>query len=255
MIDVRDFTKQYDDLTAVDRLTFRAEPGQVLGLVGPNGAGKTTTLRALCGVVSPTAGHVSVAGFDVTREPVEVKSRLAYVPDDPPLFSDMTVDEHLAFTAAAYGVRNAAVRAEELLDRFQLLSKRAERAGNLSRGMRQKLAVCCAYLHDPEVLLFDEPLTGLDPAGIRLLLDSLRVRAAEGATVIVSSHLLAMIEEICTDVLILDHGRSRFRGSLEELRSRFLDRNEAATLERVFFEATRDEATPAPEVSAVAEVF
>ncbi len=254
MIDVHEFTKVYDRTPAVDQLTFRAEPGTLLGLVGPNGAGKTTTLRSLCGVVAPTNGRISVAGFNVTRDPVEVKRRLAYVPDDPPLFGDMTVDDHLAFAAAAYGVEDAADKAAVLLDEFQLLDKRRERAGNLSRGMRQKLAVCCAYLHDPEVLLFDEPLTGLDPVGIRRLLDSLRRRAAAEATVVVSSHLLAMIEDVCTHVLLLDSGRCRFHGSLEDLRRTFLDEDEAATLERVFFKATGLDETQATTASAAEPV-
>ena len=221
MIIVQDFHKAYDRTVAVSELSFEVAPGQVLGLVGPNGAGKTTTLRAVAGIIPGSRGRLEVAGHDLDLEPLAAKERLGYVPDDPQLFRDLTVEQHMAFIAGAYRVADAAAKTAELLDTFELASKRKTPAGDLSRGMRQKLAICCAYLHDPDAILFDEPLTGLDPHGIRTLKGSIVERAGRGAAIIVSSHLLAMIEDICTSVLILDVGRQRFHGPMEEFKAMF----------------------------------
>ncbi len=251
MIAVEDFHKVYDKTVAVSGISFDVAAGEVLGLVGPNGAGKTTTMKTLCGVIPPTCGRLSVDGFDVERDSVEVKRRLAYVPDDPQLFPDLTIEQHLAFTAAAYDVDDADGKAVKLLDRFELTSRRNTPARDLSRGMRQKLAICCAYLHDPIAVLFDEPLTGLDPLGIRVLKDSIRRRAEQGAAVIISSHLLAMVEDICTHVLILNAGKSRFFGSLDELKETFVTSEHEATLEQIFFLATEDRPPPQPVQSPI----
>jgi ABC-2 type transport system ATP-binding protein len=238
MIIVEDFHKAYDRSPAVSGLSFTVESGQILGLIGPNGAGKTTTMRAISGIITPSRGRLIVNGHDVVRTPVAAKKVLAYVSDDPQLFTDLSVDQHLAFTAAAYGVEHAEEKAAELLHTFELTSRRQTAARDLSRGMRQKLAICCAYLHEPSALLLDEPLTGLDPHGIRVLKDSLRARAAAGAAVIISSHLLAMVEDLCTHVLILSRGESRFFGPVEDLKLQFREDEEQATLEKIFFLAT-----------------
>ena len=250
MIDVQEFYKTYERTPAVRGLTFSVAPGQILGLIGPNGAGKTTTMRAISAMIAPTSGRLRVAGHDVVSDPVAAKQMLAYVPDDPQLFWDLTVVQHLAFTAAAYGVASPDQPAGALLERFELTGKRHAPARDLSRGMRQKLAICCAYLHDPAALLLDEPLTGLDPLGIRVLKESLRERAAAGAAVIVSSHLLAMVEDLCTHVLILSQGESRYFGTADDLRNAFVTGEDERTLERIFFMATRSE--PAPEPAGVA---
>jgi ABC-2 type transport system ATP-binding protein len=203
--------------------------------VGPNGAGKTTTLRCLAGLIPATNGDLNVAGCDLSGDLLQLKRRLAYVPDDPPLFDDLTVGQHLGFIGKLYGVQGYVRKASELLDHFELADKTNAGATTLSRGMRQKLAICCAYLFDPQVLLLDEPLTGLDPAGIRSLLASIQTRAAAGATVIISSHLLAMIEEVCTHLLMMQRGRVQYFGGAEELRQRFPDAN---SLEEAYFAAT-----------------
>jgi ABC-2 type transport system ATP-binding protein len=169
VITVDDFHKAYEKTVAVSGISFDVAEGEILGLVGPNGAGKTRTLKTLSCVISPTRGRLTVHGYDVERDPVEVKRRIAYVPDDPQLFPDLSVNQHLAFTASAYGVKDADKKAAHLMDLFELSARRSTPARDLSRGMRQKLAICCAYLHDPSTLLFDEPLTGLDPRGIRML--------------------------------------------------------------------------------------
>jgi ABC-2 type transport system ATP-binding protein len=238
MIVVDDFHKAYGRTLAAAGLSFSLQPGDILGLIGPNGAGKTTTLRALSGIIHPSRGSITVAGFDLAKQMLEAKRRLAYIPDDPQLFLDLTVEEHLAFTAAAYGVPDADAVADRLLRQFELQSKRRAPARDLSRGMRQKLAICCGYLHDPQAIFFDEPLTGLDPLGIRNLKQSMRDRAAAGAVVIVSSHLLAMVEDICTHVLILQTGEQRFFGKLDELRRQFGEAGDDVSLESMFFLAT-----------------
>ncbi|MCA9265517.1 MAG: ABC transporter ATP-binding protein [Planctomycetales bacterium] len=238
MIDVQNFHKSYGSKLAVDGVSFQVEPGQILGLVGPNGAGKTTTLRSLAGLIVPSQGRLRIAGFDVEKEAVQAKQRLAYVPDDPQLFDDLNVAQHMAFTAKLYGIADSAAKSKELLELFSLHDQLGTRCRDLSRGMRQKLAVCCAYLHSPSAILFDEPLTGLDPPGIRNLKQTIASRARAGAAVIISSHLLAMVEDLCTHVMILQSGKQRFYGTVAELRETFGGNDCSVTLEQIFFQAT-----------------
>ena len=238
MIQVIDFHKTYRETVAVNGLSFEVRPGEVLGLLGPNGAGKTTTMRAICGIIPPTAGQLIVAGHDVTAEPVAAKRALAYVPDDPKLFDTLTVWEHLQFIASAYQVAGWRDEAVQLLARFELTEKRDTLAQELSRGMRQKVAICCAYLHGPRAVLFDEPLTGLDPRGIRTMKQSVRDHAAAGNAVVVSSHLLSLVEDLCTHLLILNRGQRLFFGPAGEIKSAFTDLGVDASLEDVFFRAT-----------------
>jgi ABC-2 type transport system ATP-binding protein len=238
IIYISGFSKSYGDTLAVDDLSLEVAPGSILGMLGPNGAGKTTTIRALSGVLQPTAGQLSICAHDVVTDAIAAKGQLALVPDDPRLFDSLTVWEHLEFTAAAYRVANFDADAEALLEQFELTEKRNTVARELSRGMRQKVAICCAYLHRPAAILFDEPLTGLDPRGIRTLKDSIRKRAAEGAAVIVSSHLLSLVEDLCTDLLIMHRGRSLFRGTMDEALARYPELEGENSLEAVFFKAT-----------------
>lgn len=247
MIHISGLRKLYDDYLAVDGITFSLAPGQVCGLVGPNGAGKTTTLRCLAGLIPPTSGSMQVAGCDLSGDLLELKRRLAYVPDDPPLFDDLSVGGHLDFIGRLYRVDDHQTKAIGLLKRFELIDKYDAGATTLSRGMRQKLAICCAYMFDPQVLLLDEPLTGLDPPGIRILLDSVRERAEAGATIIISSHLLAMIEDVCSHLLVMQSGQAQYFGAANELRQRF---PRTRTLEEAYFAATRD---PSPETTEETE--
>jgi ABC-2 type transport system ATP-binding protein len=231
------YHKTYNETVAVAGLSFQVEPRQILGLVGPNGAGKTTTLRAIAGIIPPTRGRLLVAGYDITSQPVPAKERLSYIPDEPKLFETLTVNEHLQFVAAAYGVTNYQERGLALLREFDLIDKKDVLAQELSRGMRQKVAICCGYLHDPAAILFDEPLTGLDPRGIRTLKQSIVDRARAGAAIVISSHLLSLVEDLCSHLLILDHGHSRFFGSVAQARSAFAGLADDADLEEVFFRA------------------
>lgn len=238
MILVQGFHKAYRDTVAVSDLSFEVCGGQILGLLGPNGAGKTTTLRAMAGIIPPTRGQISVAGHDVVRDPVAAKRELAYVPDDPKLFDTLTVWEHFEFIASVYRVPDLPARATQLLEQFDLTAKRNTIAAELSRGMRQKVAICCAYLHQPKAMLFDEPLTGLDPHAIRTLRHSVIDHARSGGAVVMSSHLLSLVQDLCTHLLILNHGQCQFNGTVEDARAAFADAPGDKSLEGVFFRAT-----------------
>ena len=231
------FSKTYEGTEAVRDLSFSVRAGEILGLVGPNGAGKTTTLRSICGVLPLQQGRVTIAGISLAEDPSRAKLALAWIPDDPEPFDSLTVLEHLRFTAALYGIQDWSARAEELLTRFELQDKRDALGGELSRGMRQKLALCCAWIHSPRVVLMDEPLSGLDPRGIRAAKVAIRELAAQGTAVILSSHLLVLIEELAHRILILDHGRKIFVGTLEEARGTLYAR-EGTSLEEIFMAAT-----------------
>lgn len=240
MITVTNFSKQYKGFTAVKNLSFSIEPGQILGLVGPNGAGKTTTLRALCGIIPPTSGSLLIAGHDIVQAPIEAKQNIGYIPDDPRLFDTMTVWEHLAFTAAAYKLNDFEKSAEALLASFELTHKRDTLVHNLSRGMRQKVAIACAFLHDPKVILFDEPLTGLDPQGIRGIQQAIRERAQAGAAIIISSHLLSLFENLCTHIMVLSLGECRRFGTMNDLLSEVGQNDNNSALEEAYFSITQN---------------
>lgn len=245
-LDVRGFTKRYGELRAVDDLSFRVGPGEILGLVGPNGAGKTTTLRALAGILKPTEGTIRIAGHDIGRDTIAAKRELAFVPDTPNPFDAVTVTEHMRFTALAYRVQDAEERIPRLLGELELEEKRDALGSTLSRGMRQKLAFACAFLREPSVLLLDEPLTGLDPKAIRQVRTSIRARADAGTAVIVSSHLLDLVERLCDRVLVLHRGRSIADGTLKEIRAAHGSHADQ-TLEEVFFAITEQHDDAAEE--------
>src|SRR5262245_54548393 len=167
MIQVDGLTKLYGGFTAVSDLSFRVEPGEILGLVGPNGAGKTTTLRCLVGIIPPTRGRIFIDGHALDVEPIAAKRGIAFMPDEPRLFDYLTVLEHLHFTARLYGAAERDDRARTLLEELELWDRRDALPSELSRGMKQKLQIACGLVHAPTALAFDEPLTGLDPIGIR----------------------------------------------------------------------------------------
>jgi ABC-2 type transport system ATP-binding protein len=217
LIAVNELTKLYGDVTAVRRLSFNVSAHEVLGLVGPNGAGKTTTLRCIGGIIAPTSGSVAVAGHDMKDDAIAAKRALAFIPDEPHLFDYLTVEEHLRFIARLYGVADADARIPPLLAELELVEKRRALPGELSRGMRQKLAIACGLLHEPSVLILDEPLTGLDPAGIRRMRGTIAARARAGTAVILSSHLLNLVEELCTKLLVIRRGECVAFGTIDEI--------------------------------------
>ena len=238
MIEVNALTKRYGDFPAVTDLSFAARPGEVLGLVGPNGAGKTSTLRCLAGIIPATSGTVRLAGYDIAENPVAAKRALAFFPDEPRLFDYLTVRQHLNFVARIYGVANHEALAQPLLEELEIADKADELPGALSRGMKQKLAIACGLLHGPQVMFFDEPLTGLDPLGIRRMKDSILKRAGAGATIVLSSHLLSLLEEVCSHVLILKNGRKIADGTLADVSARFSRGETDVSLEEIFIRAT-----------------
>jgi ABC-2 type transport system ATP-binding protein len=245
MVQVEDLTKLYGEFTAVNGLSFSLQAGEVLGLVGPNGAGKTTTLRCLAGIIPPSRGSVRVGGHDIVREPITSKQQLAFFTDEPRLFDYLTVWQHLNFVARVYQVADWERIGGELLAELELANKRDSLPGELSRGMKQKLAIACGLLHSPRVIYLDEPLTGLDPLGIRRMKDSILKRARDGAAIIVSSHLLHLVEEICSRILILKNGQKIADGTLAEITQKFSEQAGDANLEEIFFRATSETTAPA----------
>ena len=238
MIEVHGLNKRYGNFIAVRDLSFAVGAGEVLGLVGPNGAGKTTTLRCLAGIIPATAGTLRIAGHEIATDAVAAKRALAFFPDEPRLFDYLTVRQHLNFVARIYGIRDHEALAQPLLEEFEIADKADQLPGELSRGMKQKLAIACGLLHAPRVLFFDEPLTGLDPLGIRRMKNSIVKRARDGATIVLSSHLLHLLEEVCTHVLILKKGEKIADGTLADVAARFGNGEAKVSLEDVFIRAT-----------------
>ena len=238
MIEVTGLSKRYGDFLAVHDLSFTVRSGEVLGLVGPNGAGKTTTLRSIAGIIPASAGRVQIAGHELTTDPIGAKRALAFFPDEPRLFDYLTVAQHLAFVARIYGVEDHEAIAQPLLDELEIADKADKLPGELSRGMKQKLAIACGLLHAPKVMFFDEPLTGLDPLGIRRMKNSIVQRARAGAAVVLSSHLLHLLEEVCSHVLILKRGAKIAGGTIGEVSAQFSNGEANVSLEEIFIRAT-----------------
>jgi ABC-2 type transport system ATP-binding protein len=238
MIEVTALTKNYGAFTAVRELSFAVRPGEVLGLVGPNGSGKTTTLRCLGGIIPASGGTARIAGHDIATDTVAAKRQLAFFPDEPRLFDYLTVRQHLNFVARIYGVEHHEALAQPLLEELEIADKADELPGALSRGMKQKLAIACGLLHAPKVMFLDEPLTGLDPLGIRRMKNSILKRAREGAAIVLSSHLLHLLEEVCSHVLILKKGEKLADGTIAEVAARFANGEADVSLEEIFIRAT-----------------
>jgi len=230
--------------TAVDDLSFTASSGEIVGLIGPNGAGKTTTLRSVAGILRPTSGKVTIDGHDVVADSIAAKRRLAFMPDEPHLFEYLTVDEHLRLIGRLYGVDDFERRARALIEELELSGKERSLPGELSRGMRQKVVIACGLVRDTSTLLFDEPLTGLDPVGIHRMRETIVARGRAGACVLVSSHLLHMVEEICTRVVIMDHGRKVADGTVAELASHADLTGNGSNLEQIFLRVTGRDTAP-----------
>jgi len=240
-IEVTGLTKNYDSFVAVKDFSFAVKRGEVLGLVGPNGAGKTTTLRALAGIHPPTDGTIRICGFDLRNEPVEAKRRLAFMPDEPRLFDYLTVEEHLQFVSRLYQVTGVKEKMDPLLHEFELADKRKALPAELSRGMKQKLMIACGFIHDPDVLIFDEPLTGLDPLGIRRMKESIVRRSQAGASVILSSHLLHLVEELCDTIAVIQHGTRIAYDTIDNLKWKITSGRNDLSLEDAFLKITAEE--------------
>jgi ABC-2 type transport system ATP-binding protein len=219
MIQVEGLTKDYGLRRAIEELTFHAEKGEILGFLGPNGAGKTTTMRILCGYMPPTMGRARIAGFDVVDQSLEVRRRVGYVPETVPLYPDMTVYEYLKFMADLRHLSNSEERVDEVLEIVHMEERADGYISNLSKGLRQRIGLAQALLHEPEVLILDEPTIGLDPAQIREV-RTLIQNLGQERTVLLSTHILSEAQQVCDRVLIINKGRIVAEDSPEQLQSR-----------------------------------
>jgi len=235
---VENLRRVYDRFVAVDDLSFAVAPGEIVGLIGPNGAGKTTTLRSLAGILRPTAGRIQIDGHDIVSDAIEAKKRLAFMPDEPHLFEYLTVEEHLRLVARLYTVDDFEARARALVEELELKGKEKSLPGELSRGMRQKVVIACGLVRHATTLLFDEPLTGLDPIGIRRMRETIVTRARDGAAILLSSHLLHLVEEVCSRVIIMAAGKKVADGTFAELASRADLAAAGLNLEQIFMRVT-----------------
>ena len=238
MIRFEGLRKDYGNLIAVNNLNLDIGAGECFGFLGPNGAGKTTTIKMLAGLLVPTEGKVFIGGHDVQREPERAKSILGYVPDKPYIHDKLTGSEFLDFMIDLYSVdrASAAARRHELLSMFGLNEWQDELVENYSHGMKQKLVITGAFIHRPRVLVIDEPMVGLDPHGHKLVKDLFRAFAREGNTIFMSTHTLAVAQELCHRIAIIDKGEVIALGTVEELRDKA--HSESAVLENIFLKLT-----------------
>jgi ABC-2 type transport system ATP-binding protein len=237
LIEINHLVKRYGDKLAVDDVSFSVYGGEIFGFLGPNGAGKTTTLKMIVGLLQPTSGVARVAGYDIQKQPLLAKAASGYVPDEPNLYPKLTARELLHFVGDLYNVESGQVdyRIEELLRLFGLSEVGDDPIDSYSHGMRQKTSVAAALIHDPRVLVLDEPTVGLDPKSARLMKDILRQLADRGTAVILSTHILEIAENMCDRIGIINRGKLAAVGAMEELRA--LGKGESS-LEDIFLSLT-----------------
>ncbi len=237
LIETRQLVKTYGDKLAVDHVSFDVHGGEIFGFLGPNGAGKTTTLKMIVGLLKPTEGTIRVAAHDVQQQPVLAKAACGYVPDEPNLYPKLSGRELLRFVADLYGLERSAVarRTDELLKLFDLADAGDDLIESYSHGMRQKTALAAALMHDPKVLVLDEPTVGLDPKSARLIKDILRQMADRGAAVMLSTHILEIAERMCDRIGIINQGKLIAVGTMNELRTLGAG---ATNLEDIFLQLT-----------------
>ncbi|MBU2135974.1 MAG: ABC transporter ATP-binding protein [Alphaproteobacteria bacterium] len=241
---VTGLTKAFGDKRAVDGLDLVVRTGELYALLGPNGAGKTTTLRMVAGLLAPTSGEISVFGIDAIRDPSGAKQVIAWAPDEPMLYDRLNPMEYLEFVAGLWGVdgKTARARAEELLRWLDLWEQRGQRCEGFSRGMKQKTALAAALIHEPQLLMLDEPLTGLDAAMARQVKDVLQQKVAAGATVILTTHILEVAERMADRIGIIQGGKLKAEGSLEDLQA--MAGGGRSTLEDLFLQLTGEQVAP-----------
>jgi len=244
MIELRNLTKRFGDIVAVNRLKLSVSKGEIFGFIGPNGAVKTTTLRMMGGVLAPTEGSVIIDGIDLADEPEKVKMRIGFIPDRPFLYEKLTGMEFLRFTADLYDIGDGEFRekSEKILKQFSLYHWGDELVESYSHGMKQRLIISAAILHDPKVIVVDEPMVGLDPAGSRMVENLFRNLAKEGTTIFMSTHTLGMAEDVCDRIGIIHKGSLIATGTTQELMGRAQVRE--GDLEEVFMILTEGESVP-----------
>jgi ABC-2 type transport system ATP-binding protein len=231
--------KNFGGMTAVGDVHLHVQPGEVFGFIGPNGAGKTTTIKMMAGLLSPTKGSVWIDGVDMAKDPVRAKLKIGLIPDRPFLYEKLTAMEFLRFTADLFRVtpQTFAEKSLDLLNRFSLADRSDELIEAYSHGMKQRLIMCAALLHEPRLIIVDEPMVGLDPRGIKMVREMFRTLAENGTTVFMSTHTLRLAEEVCDRIAIIHRGKLMVIGTLSDLQQHIQDGD--ADLERVFFEITQ----------------
>ena len=236
LIEAENLTKRFGATTAVEGISFSVSAGEIFGFLGPNGAGKTTTIKMLTGLLNPTSGYARLDGHDITAQPVAAKSIIGYVPDEPQLYPKLNAYEFLDFVGDIYGMSRArkTKRTHELLDLFDLTRDAGNLLESFSHGMRQKVALCAALLHEPKIYFLDEPTVGLDPKSARLLKEILRAVTRSGGAVFMSTHIMEIAEGLCDRVAIIDHGKIAAMGTVAELRAL----RGRQTLEEIFLHLT-----------------
>ncbi len=236
MIVTENLSREYGHKIALFGLNLRVEPGEILGFLGPNGAGKSTTVKILTGMIRPTSGRASVAGFDVVEQPMEAKKRIGYVPETAALYDGLTAAEYLELIACLHHLDRDTARARsgELLDLFGLMADQYQRLSEFSKGMRQKVLIASALMHRPEVLFLDEPLDGLDANAAMVVKEVLKRLAAQGKTILFCSHILDVVERMCTRIVIISSGRQIADGTAAQIR----ESTGTATLEDAFSKLT-----------------
>jgi ABC-2 type transport system ATP-binding protein len=221
MIKLVDLTKVYRGFKAVDHLQLEVDAGRVFGFIGPNGAGKTTTIKMMAGVLKPTAGQILIDGMDIATQPAAVKGCVGFIPDRPFVYEKLTGNEFLRFVAGLYGVNHASSakeRIEALLDQFELMGWENELIESYSHGMKQRLIMCSALVHDPKILIVDEPMVGLDPKGARMVKTFFSRQASLGKTIFMSTHSLEVAQEICQEMAVIQTGRIIAKGTADGLK-------------------------------------
>ncbi len=242
MIELRNLTKFYGDTKAVDGVSLAVKAGEIFGFIGPNGAGKTTTIRMMGGVLAPTSGDILIGGIDMAKDPQAAKQMIGFIPDRPFLYEKLTGTEFLRFSADLYGVGEEAFleRSQRLLRQFSLDEWGNELVEAYSHGMKQRLIIVAALLHEPRVIIVDEPMVGLDPAGIKMVKDILRRLALGGTTIFMSTHTLAVAEDLCDRIGVISRGSVIATGTMGELKA--VAETREGDLEAVFLRLTREEA-------------
>lgn len=228
-------TKRFSGVTAVDNLSLNVRKGEFFGFLGPNGAGKSTTIRMLCGLLRPDTGGVRIAGYDLATEPLEVKRNIGVLPEEPSLYERLTAREFLVFAGRMYGLTkaDAMARASDLLDLMELTDAKDKMIVDYSMGMKKKTALAAALIHRPKVMFLDEPFNGIDPVSVRAIRDVMRHLIERGTTIFISSHVMEVVERLCSRVAIINHGRIVAEGSIAELRTQ-AQAGGGSTLEDIF---------------------
>lgn len=237
MLQVKNLIKKYGKHLAVDNITFQLEGGEVVGLLGPNGAGKSTTMKCIVGLLRKSSGEIYIGGHDHLS--VQAKRFFSYIPETPYVYDLLTVREHMQFIAQAYHVSNWKEKAEELMETYDLTDKATKLGRDLSKGMRQKVSICCALLPDPQVLFFDEPMIGLDPKAIKNTKRIFANLKNAGKTILVSTHLIDSVESIADRIMIMKDGKILGNDTIANLKEQFVT-SENESLEDIFLELTKD---------------